>query len=78
MSSPHKSITLAAVAVLSWSTVATSFKIAQRELTVYEMVLIAAVTALGVFSAWLTVRGKWRSLGSLSPRTWLAFAMLAS
>ncbi len=76
MSSPHKSITLASVAVLSWSTVATSFKIAQRELTVYEMVLIAALTALGVFAVWLTVRGKWRSLGLLSPRTWLSFALL--
>jgi len=76
MPSPQKSTILATVAVLSWSTVATSFKIAQRELTVYEMVLIAALTALAVFSIWLTARGKWRSLESLSPRTWLSFAML--
>ncbi len=76
MPSPQKSTILATVAVLSWSTVATSFKIAQRELTVYEMVLITALTALAVFSIWLTARGKWRSLASLSPRTWLSFAML--
>jgi len=76
MPSPQKSTILATVAVLSWSTVATSFKIAQRELTVYEMVLIAALTALAVFSIWLTARGKLRSLASLSPRTWLSFAML--
>lgn len=76
MSSPQKSTSLAAVAVLSWSTVATSFKIAQRELTVYEMVLIAALTALAVFTVWLTARGKWSSLASLSPRTWLSFALL--
>ncbi len=76
MPSTQKSTILAAVAVLSWSTVATSFKIAQRELTVYEMVLIAALTALAVFSIWLTARGKWRSLASIPTRTWLSFAML--
>lgn len=64
-----KSIALAATAVISWATVATAFKIALRVLSVYEMLLIASVTATVVYAVMMTVEGKWSDLRSLPART---------
>lgn len=62
-----KSIALAATAVISWATVATAFKIALRVLSVYEMLLIATLTATIVYAVMMTIEGKWRGLSSLAP-----------
>lgn len=76
MTSSRRAVWLAGAAVLSWSTVATSFKIALSELTVYGMLLVAAPTALIVFALWLTVNKRWYKFASVEPRTWLNFALL--
>lgn len=62
-----KSIALAATAVISWATVATAFKIALRVLSVYEMLLIATLTATIVYAVMMTIEGKWRGLSKLAP-----------
>ena len=42
-----QAILLALAAVLSWSTVATAFKVALTYLTHFEMLLIASITKIG-------------------------------
>lgn len=76
MNQATKAVTLASIAVLSWSTVATSFKIALRELSVYEMLLVSSITALLIFTVWLTVRGEWKELKRLSFHNWMQMALL--
>ncbi len=71
-----KSILLASAAVLSWSTVATAFKIALRTMSVYEMVLVSCITATLFFTIWLGFTGGLRELRSLSPKVWLSFAIV--
>ena len=76
MSDNQKSILLAGVAVLSWSTVATAFKVALSYLTHFEMLLIASLTSLFIFTVVLTVRHQWRTVAALPRRTWGYFALL--
>lgn len=65
---------LAGVAVLSWSTVATAFKIALRSLSVFDMLLVSTVTAMLIFAFMLTVERKWGMLKGL-PRNAICGAM---
>jgi len=76
MTDEAKAITLAATAVLSWSTVATAFKIALSHLTYFEMLLVASLTASAIFTIWMTGARKWSALRRLSPRIWAFFALL--
>lgn len=76
MNQATKAVSLAAVAVLSWSTVATSFKIALRELSVYEMLFVSSITALVIFTVWLTIKGEWGELKKLSRKNWSQMALL--
>lgn len=75
MTRDTKATTLAAIAVLSWSTVATAFKIALSRLTYFEMLLVASLTALVIFTTWMTIARKWPKLRLLDRRTWAYFAM---
>ncbi|MBQ8361804.1 MAG: DMT family transporter [Bacteroidaceae bacterium] len=76
MSDNQKSILLAGAAVLSWSTVATAFKVALSYLTHFEMLLVASLTSLFIFTVVLTVRHQWRTVAALPRRTWGYFALL--
>ncbi|MDR0961820.1 MAG: DMT family transporter [Mediterranea sp.] len=69
-------ILLAGITVLSWSTVATAFKISLRYLTYFEMLLVASCTALLFFAAVLTFQRKWKLVVSLPARQWGYFALL--
>lgn len=71
-----KPVLLGSVAVLSWSTVATAFKIALNNLTVYEMVLVASLTALAVFTVWMTVTRSWGVLKHISASSLSRLAIL--
>ena len=53
-----QAILLALAAVLSWSTVATAFKVALTYLTHFEMLLIASITSLFIFAIVLTFQRK--------------------
>lgn len=68
MTANNKSIVLAATAVLSWATVATAFKVALQHLTVFDMLLVATVTATLIYAAMMTMEGKWSSLRNMSGR----------
>lgn len=72
----NQSILYAGLAVLSWSSVATAFKIALMHLTHFEMLLVASCTALLIFTLLLTVQKKWCLVGELSARQWGYFALV--
>ena len=74
MKNDSKAVLYACLAVLSWSTVATAFKIALRSLTYFELVLVACLTSLVIFAVLLTVQRKWRLVFGLSGKQWGYFA----
>lgn len=76
MTNDNKAIACACVAVLSWSTVATAFKMALRYLTHFEMLWVASLTSLVIFTVLLTVQRKWRLLGNLTGKQWGYYAAL--
>lgn len=71
-----KATVCAGIAVLSWSTVATAFKIALTHLTHFEMLLIASSTALLLFVLLLTFQRKWQIVVALPARQWGRFALI--
>ncbi len=74
----NKALLYTAIAVLSWSTVATAFKITLRHFTYYEMLLIASVAALLVFASSLVTQKKWKELKELSGKQWGQLALLGA
>lgn len=74
MNKNTQAILLALIAVLSWSTVATAFKVALTYLTHFEMLLIASLTSVLIFTAVLTVQKKWELVGRLTPKQWKELA----
>ena len=76
MTQDTKAVACAAVAVLSWSTVATAFKMALSYLSHDEMLTVACVASLLVFTVVLTVQRKWGSVARLSRTEWGRFALL--
>lgn len=76
MTKNSKSIVLAGVAVLSWATVATAFKIALMHLSVFGMLLIATVTSFVIYAVMMTVEKKWDALNALPKNVVLKTALL--
>lgn len=76
MKSSTKPLLLGSIAVLSWSTVATAFKVALNHMSVFEMVFVAVLTALVIFTIWMCVSNSWKQLRNLTPKLWVAFALL--
>ena len=70
MKANSKALLLAGIAVLSWSTVATAFKIALTHLTYYEMLVVASATSLMIFAVLMTVQRKWSLVQKLTGRQW--------
>ena len=70
------SILLALAAVLSWSTVATAFKVALTYLTHFEMLLIASLTSVLIFAIVLTFQHKWEIVKQLNGKQWKELAFL--
>lgn len=69
MKQSQKAIILCGIAVLSWSTVATAFKVALSVMPVYSMVLTASLTATLIFVAALTITGKWSKMRQIDRST---------
>ena len=63
------------ITILSWSTVASAFKIALRDFSHYELLLVATATAWVVFAAVITFQSKWHLLKNLSRKDWLSYAL---
>lgn len=71
-----KSVMLAGAAVLSWSTVATAFKVAQTYLSGFELLLVACLTSLVIFTIAVTVTKKWNIIFNTPRSIWASNAML--
>lgn len=71
-----KPIILGSIAVLSWSTVATAFKMALRSMSVYEMLLVASLTALAIFTVWILVTRQYRELKGITLPVLGRFALM--
>ncbi len=76
MKQNNKAILYACVAVLSWSTVATAFKKSLEHITHFELVLVACLTSLVIFTVLMTVQKKWGLLKELTVKEWGYFALL--
>ncbi len=77
MKASSRAIVLAAVTVLSWSTVATAFKIALASMGVREMISVSVFSfAFVVHAVWMTLSRSWGELSRLSAKMWLKFALL--
>jgi drug/metabolite transporter (DMT)-like permease len=75
MRESDKALIYGGIAVLSWSTVATMFKMALKYFSHFEMLLVAGFTALLIFSIAMTILKKWRGLQTLPARQWGWFAL---
>lgn len=76
MKDEQKSIVYACLAVLSWSTVATAFKIALSYLSHFEMLWVACLTSWIIFAILLTFQRKWTLVFQLSGKQWGYFAAM--
>ncbi len=71
-----KAVLLGGVAVVSWATVATAFKIALMHLSVFCMLFVATVTAMLVYAVMMTIERKWGTLKSMPGNVVLKTALL--
>ena len=69
----RKAIYLALMAVLLWSTVATAFKLALRDLSPLQLLTIASITSVVTFAAILSMQGRWRETLCLGRQRWLFY-----
>ena len=72
----HRAYLFALSAVLLWSTVATAFKISLRYLDVYQLLLVASVTATLCLLLVVLVSGRLRFLANLGQRDYFRLACL--
>ena len=72
----HKAYLFALSAVLLWSTVATAFKISLRYLDVYQLLLVASVTATLCLLLVMLVTGRIKFLANLEKQDYLRLACL--
>ena len=75
MKPTSKSYIHIAIAVASWSTVASAFKISLRHYSYYELLLVAAITAMLVFAIVITFQKKWHLLKAITRKEWMLFAI---
>lgn len=76
MSESKKAVFYGSIAVLSWSMVATMFKVALRSFSSYEMLLVSSLTALLIFALVLTWQKKWKLVREFRMKDWRWFAMV--
>lgn len=76
MNESKKAILFGSIAVLSWSTVATMFKIALKSFSYFEVLLVASLTALFIFGIVMTLQRKWILVPKLSGKEWRRFALV--
>lgn len=75
MKPSSKSYLHVAIAVASWSTVATAFKIGLRHYSYYELLLVSAFTAMLVFGLVVSFQKKWYLLKRINRKEWHLFAL---
>lgn len=70
MSAPKKALLYASIAVLSWSTVATAFKIALQSLSPAGLLLVSYTAAAVILGIAVCVQGKFREIRNIGRREW--------
>ncbi|NMD00512.1 MAG: DMT family transporter, partial [Bacteroidales bacterium] len=70
MTSNQKATLLALSAVLLWSTVATAFKIALRELLFYQLLLISTIVSTLIFGCFLLLKNEFLQAFNISFKQW--------
>lgn len=75
MKKSSKSFLHVGIAVASWSTVASAFKIGLRHYSYYELLLVSAITALLVFALVISFQKKWKLLRRIKRKEWYLFAI---
>ncbi|SCM59595.1 DMT family transporter [Petrimonas mucosa] len=68
MKENSKALLYTAIAIASWSTVASAFKIGLRHYGAFELILVSAITATLLFAGVLTFQRKWHLLKGLNRR----------
>ncbi len=76
MKENNKALLFTAVAVASWSTVASAFKIGLRHYTYFELILVSAVTATLIFAIVLTFQKKWHLVKNLSKKEAVSYTLI--
>lgn len=75
MKDTSKSFIYVLIAVVSWSTVATAFKIGLRHYSHYELLLVSAISALLIFALVLSFQKKWVLIKRITHKEWGLFAI---
>lgn len=76
MKDSNKAVLYAGLAILSWATVATAFKISLKHLSYFEMLLVASCTALAIFTVVMSLQKKWSLLKDFGAKNWGKFALI--
>lgn len=76
MNESKKVVLYGSIAVLSWSMVATMFKVALRSFNSYEMLLVSSLTALVIFGLVVTWQKKWKLVRKFTMKDWRWFALV--
>lgn len=76
MKNANKAFIFAVIAILSWSTVATSFKIALSYFSNYEMLLISCLTAFIILALAVVMQRKLPLLKNISLQQWGKSALI--
>ncbi len=74
MNSKNRAGLYIAIAIASWSTVASAFKIGLQHYSYFELILVSAIVAMLVFAMVITAQGKWQLIRHLLPKQWAMFA----
>lgn len=76
MKDNNKALLFTAIAVTSWSTVASAFKIGLRHYSYFELILVSALTATAIFAVVLTFQRKWRLLQNLTRKELISYIII--
>lgn len=68
MKENSKALLFTTIAVASWSTVASAFKIGLRHYSYFELILVSAITAVLIFAVVITFQKKWYLLKKLTKK----------
>ncbi len=75
MKETSKSFIYIAIVIASWSTVATAFKLSLQHYSNYELILVAAITAVLAFAVVISFQRKWHLLKTITSKDWKTLAI---
>ncbi|MGI6047577.1 MAG: DMT family transporter [Petrimonas sp.] len=76
MKENSRALLFTAIAVASWSTVASAFKIGLRHYSNFELILVSAITAMLILAVVITFQKKWRLLKKLTKEEFRSYAFI--